>query len=53
MKLRTKETFFEHIDVKDSKTVDSYKMRIVIFEKYCNERFGKEETMDELQEDWL
>ena len=44
---KTKEDFFEHIDNKDIKTINAYRIRIKDFEKYCLGKFGKEDVLDQ------
>jgi len=52
LKLRNKETFLDHISVKDPKTVEQYQIRIGVFEKYCLGKFGRIDILDELKDDW-
>jgi len=52
MKVRTKETFFDHISVNDVKTIDACHLRIGIFKKYCLEKFNTVDIIEELQDNW-
>ena len=52
MKVRSKDTFFDHISTKDEKTIDAYHLRINLFEKYCLEKFNTSDILEELQDNW-
>ena len=50
--IRTRTTFFDHISIKDPKTIVAYKQRIDNFEKFCTEKYGQAEIIETLQDDW-
>jgi len=44
--------FFDRISTKDRKTIDTYHLRINVFENYCQEKFNTNDIFDELQNNW-
>ena len=50
--IRSRDSFFDHIAIKDPKTIMAYHRRIDNFERFCVEKHGRAEIIDILKKDW-